>query len=233
MVIKSTSTDLSLKKTNWDYETAPLHTVTVRLSEDGTNWESATITILVADVEEHAPVFREEVIRSVRENTIGPVYWLFVDDVDTDLDDLTFSIIDGNDDGLFAIKPPSGGRAAQLVRVGKLDYETASLHILTIQVSDGEKTDISKVVVFVDDTNDHAPIFTQASYTANIADDSSSGALVIVARSIDADSFLHRSYSFAENGNPDDLFAIDANTGAITLAGTLDRTTATHTYADG
>ena len=148
--------------------------------------------------------------------------WLFVEDSDTDLDDLTFSIIDGNDDGLFAIKPPSGMVNAQLVLAGNLDYETASLHVLTIQVSDGEKTNIVKVKVSVRDVNESAPNFTQTSYTATIADDAPSDALVTAVRSLTG----HR-YSFAENGNPDGLFAIDANTGAITLAGTLDRTTAT------
>ena len=212
-----------------NYEDATSHTLTLQLS-DGTNTDTATFTVLVTDVEEPGPVFSDRVINNGslithadEDDPIGAhVSWLYVKDSDTDLDALTFSIIGGNDDGLFAIKPPASDKTAQLVLAGNLDYETASLHVLTIQVSDGEKTDIVKVKVSVRDVNESAPTFTQTSYTATIADDAPSDALVTAVRSLTG----HR-YSFAENGNPDGLFAIHRSTGAITLAETLDGTTAT------
>ena len=68
---------------------------------------------------------------------------------DVDLDDLTYSIIDG--DGLFAIDADSG----EITLTGTLDYETATSHTFTIQVEDsGGLTDTATVTINVTDVTE-------------------------------------------------------------------------------
>ena len=153
-------------------------------------------------------------------------------------DVLTYSIIAGNDAGLFGIDSATGA----LHLAGTLDYETATSHTITIQVEDsGGLTDTATVTINVENANE-APEFAQTSYTATLAEDAEAGSAVVAVQATDADAGDALTYSIVSNNIPglfveDTIidnappFAIDANSGAITLAGALDFETATtHTF---
>ena len=142
---------------------------------------------------------------------------------DADIDDtLTYSIIggDGGGDGLFAINDDG-----EITLTGALDYETATSHSLTIKAQDKNgDTDTAKVVVHVTDANDNAPIFDAATHKVEIPELTEIGTVLTTVTARDADtSALRYSIIGGRNAN---LFAINENTGAITLKGFLDFETA-------
>ena len=91
-------------------------------------------------------------------------------------------------------------------------------------------------------TPNTAPVFAQESYTATLAENAESGSAVVTVQATDANAGDTLTYSIVSNNTPglfveDTIidnappFAIDANSGAITLTGALDFETATtHTF---
>ena len=66
-----------------------------------------------------------------------------------------------------------------------------------------------------------APAFSEKGYSVNLAEDASSGDGVITIVADDVTTGDTLTYSISD-GNADGLFAIDSNTGAITLVGAVD-----------
>ena len=85
------------------------------------------------------------------------VITIIADDVTTG-DTLTYSISDGNADGLFAIDSNTGA----ITLVGAVDFETGPAeYVLTVQVSDGNGgTDTVLVTVTVTNVDEGDPVFT-------------------------------------------------------------------------
>ena len=85
------------------------------------------------------------------------VITIVADDVTTG-DTLTYSISDGNADGLFAIDSNTGA----ITLVGAVDFETGPAeYVLTVQVSDGNGgTDTVLVTVTVTNVDEGDPVFT-------------------------------------------------------------------------
>ena len=73
-------------------------------------------------------------------------------------------------------------------------------------------------------TPNTAPLFSEDSYTAELSEKASTGSAVITVAARDANAGDTLTYSIIDG---DGLFAIDANSGAITLTGALDYETAT------
>ena len=71
---------------------------------------------------------------------------------------ITYSIAAGNE-GVFALDPETGA----LSTVASLDHETQDTYTLTVEVSDGDLTDVGTVTVSVTDVNEAPTIFTTAT----------------------------------------------------------------------
>ena len=96
--------------------------------------------------------------------------------------------------------------------------------------------------VVVNEPANQAPTFAQDSYTATLAENAESGSAVVTVQATDANAGDTLTYSIVSNNIPglfveDTIidnappFAIDAQSGAITLTGALDyETAATHTF---
>ena len=212
-----------------DYETANTHRLTVSAS-DGTNMATTTVTILVTDYIGDAPVFSQAVSGFfVSEDVsidsgIALVYTL------GDAKDLTYSIIEGNVDNLFTIVGFSEAVILGVITDGaviilnrSLDYETTPRYVLTIQASDGTNTATTVVRIALDDVNEYAPMFDASSYAAEVAENAASGSVITVVKATDADGWALRNYAIT-GGNSDNLFTIDAKTGAVTFTGNSDLT---------
>ena len=127
-------------------------------------------------------------------------------------DVLTYSIIAGNDAGLFGIDSATGA----LHLAGTLDYETATSHTITIQVEDtAGLTDTAEVTINVTDV-DETPEFAQDSYSASIARGAEVGDIItnIAATDVDDDTLTYAITA----GNDAGLFIVDATNGDIKLA---------------
>ena len=129
--------------------------------------------------------------------------------------------------GLFSIDETSG----VISLTGDLDAESLQQYTLTVQASDGTNSANAEVVVRVVDINEHAVVFGADAvvYAPDFADGdvseaTSVGRVLATATASDADVNAQLTYSIS-GGNDDNIFAIDAASGAVRLARALDYAT--------
>lgn len=209
-----------------DVETTPSFALTVTATDDGTPALSgtATVTITLADVNE-APSIQAQTF-AVSENAPNgtPVAAVVATDPDTGAPNATlgFAITGGNTGGAFAIDAASG--AISVANSAAVTLANAPF-ALVISVTDGGTpalSDSATITIEVTDQND-APSFSQPAYAFALPENSAAGTAVGTLAATDPDAGQTLSYAIA-SGNVGNAFAIDATTGAITVAdpSTLD-----------
>ncbi len=207
-----------------DYETTSHYDLTVTVSDSEMS-DTATVTIDVSNVNE--PPTISGLTTTVAENApIGTVLGT-VPASDPENDGLTFAIITGNDNGVFAIDNDGVVSVA-----GAIDYETTSSYDLNVEVSDDELFDTAIVTVDVVDVNE-AP--TAEDFDTTVPEDTATGTELGTVTASDPDN---DPLSFAITaGNHAGLFSING-AGVVTLAAAVDYQTAmqhvlTVTVSDG
>ena len=144
---------------------------------------------------------------------------------DPDVDDeVTYTITAGNTGDAFAIDPDSGAITVDAA----LDYETTTSYTLTVQAADGDgaQDTVTVTVTVTDVAENQPPAFAEDSYTFAIAEDAAEDAAVGSVSAPDPDVDDEVTYTITA-GNTGDAFAIDADSGAITVAAALDYETTT------
>jgi hypothetical protein len=126
----------------------------------------------------------------------------------------TFSITSGNTDTAFAIDPGSG--ALTVASAVAIDYETNPSFDLTVRVTNGDTAEFGEGDISIDlnDINE-APVVNAAAFL--IAENSASGTLAGTASYTDPDGGQTHTFSIT-SGNTGNAFAIDPDTGAVTVA---------------
>ena len=193
-------------------------------ASDGTNNTAQTITVTVTNVNDNDPMLAPTAIKSVAENTTDVLTVTATDD-DAGTT-LTYSITAGADSARFSIDQSSGALMFKTApdfenpsdQGGNNDYE------VIVTVSDGTNSAVQTITVTVTDVNE-APVI--AAQTFSVTENAAAGTTVgTVAATDPEDDPL--TFSFT-SGNLSDAFAINENTGVITVAGTIDHET-TPTY---
>ena len=139
---------------------------------------------------------------------------------DPDFGDTVSYSLDDDAGGLFTIDTNSG-----LVTVaGVLDAETATNHSITIRATSSDSSFSSlNLSISINDVNEfNVGAVTDRDSIANaVAEDATTGAVVgISALATDADITDNVAYSLADNASG--RFAIDPNSGIVTINGALD-----------
>uniref|UniRef100_A0A4W3GD15 FAT atypical cadherin 2 n=1 Tax=Callorhinchus milii TaxID=7868 RepID=A0A4W3GD15_CALMI len=108
-----------------------------------------------------------------------------------------------------------------------LNREVKDQYLLTVQASDGTNRHEAwtKVVVHVLDMNDLRPLFSPVSYTASVGEDTPLRSSVAKVTATDADIGSNGEFYYAFKHRTD-TFAIHPTSGVVTLAGSLNLTTA-------
>ncbi len=148
-----------------NYEACPSHQVTVEVS-DGVNTTLQTFTINIGDLNE-AP---EEVTLSnnmVSENTSDGTVFGSVSAVDPENASLTYALSDDSD-GRFQIDATTG--EISVADGSQLDYETATSHQITVEVSDGVNTTTQTFTINLDDAFEGATKGSSKDDTINGTD---------------------------------------------------------------
>ncbi len=208
-------------------------TIEITLGEiiNGVAGTTTSITVTITDDDNQLPVIAGSQVFSIDENSVSPTVIGTVQASDPDIIDvLTYSIIAG-DNGSFTIDANSGqlsvrgGTKAQVFV--PIDYETATSHTLTIQVTDGIDTVTGDVTINVNNLNDNGVFISDNDGTLNnVAENALTGTTVgITALGSDADIGTTVTYSLTNNAGG--LFAIDTNSGVVTVNGAIDYETAT------
>ncbi|XP_052086465.1 protocadherin Fat 4-like [Mytilus californianus] len=191
---------------------------------------TATITVLIDDVNDNIPIIYGDYMSVVSEDS--GINTVIATINATDHDDgknaeLKYSIVSGNTDNDF--KLDSGFGILQVAKT--LDRERTSSYDLLINVTDGGSTLKSttvNVTITIFDLNDNGPTFTSVTFNFNTTEDAVVGLEVgtVTANDLDAGSNGEITYSlpiFWSGLNSH--FQINDTTGVISTAAVLDRET--------
>ena len=215
-----------------DREAAGTYDITVRATSTDTSTTTRTFTITIGDVDEFdvtAPADSNGAANAVNENaangsTVGVT--ASASDADATNNAVTYSLTD-DAGGRFAIDANSG-----IVTVANgllLDRESAASHDITVRATsaDGSTADTTFTVNLNDVDEFDVGAVTDSNAAANtVAENAGVGtAVALTGLASDADATATISYSLDDNAGG--RFAIDANTGVVTVNAALDYETAT------
>ncbi|XP_071425971.1 protocadherin gamma-A10-like isoform X13 [Pithys albifrons albifrons] len=173
-----------------DFEEGKAYELEVQSRDGGGLFDTAKVLITVTDVNDNAPELTvtsqlSEVSEAAPSGTV--VALLHVQDQDSGTNGEVRCSLDG---GVPFQLESSQGSYFSVVTARELDREQVSEYNLTIRATDGGSPSLQSNVVLalrVLDVNDNAPVFTQESYSARLAENNAAGALVLTVRATDAD----------------------------------------------
>uniref|UniRef100_A0A667XBJ0 FAT atypical cadherin 4 n=1 Tax=Myripristis murdjan TaxID=586833 RepID=A0A667XBJ0_9TELE len=195
-------------------------------------------TIKLLDVNDNDPVVKfryfptTSKFASVDENAqIGTVVALLtVSDADspTANGNISVSILGGNEQRHFEVHTSPVPNLSLIKVASVLDRERISSYNLTVSVSDNGKpmarSSFASLVIFVNDINDHPPIFQEALYRVDISEDIPKGSYIKGVSATDGDSGQNANLRYSlVSGNALGWFSISENSGLVTSAALLDR----------
>ncbi|KAE8286342.1 Protocadherin Fat 2 FAT tumor suppressor-like protein 2 Precursor [Larimichthys crocea] len=202
------------------------YNMTVRVT-DGHHNATTQAYIRVLDMNEHRPVFLKPLYEVRVPEDTSPwkdILQISAQDADTN-SKLVYSIhssLHPDSTKFFHLDPKSG----VLVMTEQLDYEMISVHTLIVMVRDQEipvKRNFVKVVIHVEDCNDHSPSFLSPRYEASISNQAPTGTEVIRVKALDKDMGSNADISYSlHSGNIDNIFSIDPELGSISVSKPLD-----------
>lgn len=179
---------------------------------------------LAASAADNARGYSAEVNEAAAPHT--PV--LQVRAVDPENDPITYSILDGNVNSDFYINSKTG-----VIYVNnKLDREEVSAYTLLVQARDsGGLHTMRPVSIAVTDANDQNPEFSKSHYEFEVAESAAPLPLTIGrVEASDSDAGDNGRVTYRLENNEARLFAIDAQTGQVSLLQPLDyESTKSHT----
>ena len=198
-------------------------TITLTVS-DGALTTQQTFTVNLTAVND-LPVISPQGFTLNENSLVGTVVGTVIaTDIDTGAV-LTYAIDSGNTNGAFAIDASTG--EITVANPSDLDFETAPVSLLTVSVTDSVGApQTTTITIRLLDLNE-IPTSLDLSH-GSVGENSPIGTLVGQVSSTDVDAGDSASYSLVDDAGG--LFAVDANTGEITVDGSLDfETSANHT----
>lgn len=231
--IDSSTGTISVAAEGLDREIADSHHLVVEASDGGGMTGTATVTIVVADINDHVPHFIEDWCGAhVSESSNEDAAVLELRAVDPDMGiygQLTFSVLAGDKDQQFYMVSHRQAQTGILRLKQKLDFENPAEQWfnLTIKVEDSDFSNLIHCLIQVEDENDNAPMFDPSSHLLSpLPEDISVGTSIIQVVAMDPDSGLNGDilYSILPQSDPYGHFAVSP-AGLVTVARPLDRET--------
>lgn len=190
------------------------------------------VSITIRDVNDSPPVFnKREYFATLHENTpIGTPLPLDISVRDPDVgQNSIFALRLSDVSGVFDVEPKTVTGSSQItisVAKGALDYENPNQRKFIVLIIAEETETESKLsstatlTVSIVDTNDNRPQFDHDSYSATVSELAAPGQLVttITARDLDSGDFGEKGLRYSIFGKGSELFHVDEETGAITVA---------------
>uniref|UniRef100_A0A8D0QTT7 Protocadherin Fat 4 n=1 Tax=Sus scrofa TaxID=9823 RepID=A0A8D0QTT7_PIG len=231
-----------------DYEARRQYSLTVQAMDRGvpslTGRAEALIQLL--DVNDNDPVVKFRYFpatsryASVDENAqVGTVVALLtVTDADSPAanGNISVQILGGNEQRHFEVQSSKVPNLSLIKVASALDRERIPSYNLTVSVSDNHgappgaavqaRSSVASLVIFVNDINDHPPVFAQQVYRVNLSEEAPPGSYVSGVSATDGDSGLNANLRYSiVSGNGLGWFHISEHSGLVTtgLAGGLDR----------
>ncbi|KAM5240458.1 cadherin-23 isoform 2-T2 [Hipposideros larvatus] len=219
-----------------DRETTASYTLILEAIDNGPVGKrrtgTATVFITVLDVNDNRPIFLQSSYEASVPEDI-PEGHSIVQLTATDADEGEFGrvwyrILQGNYGNFFEIDVDSG----LLMRGPRpLDREQDASHVLTVEAYNhdlGPMRSSVRVIVYVEDVNDEAPVFTQQQYSRlALRETAGIGTSVLVVRATDRDTGPGGLVTYRILSGAEGKFEIDESTGLITTVDYLDYETKT------
>ncbi|XP_075918395.1 protocadherin Fat 1-like [Petromyzon marinus] len=214
-----------------DRETRANYRLAVRAASPTTGLHAdASLDVVVGDVNDNRPLFaRGAYATRLSESAPPGTSVVRVSAVDTDAGPngaLRYEIVDDGEKGGegFYVDPDGG----LVVTTAPLDHERSRLRRFSVRATDGGSPPLASdvtVTVAVEDANDNAPVFERPLYEASVSRLSWPGHFVAAPRALDADASDAYRLRYAIVSGDDDpaSFAIDAETGVVSVAVPLER----------
>ena len=209
-----------------NYEAATSHNITVRATSADTSFSTQTFTINLTDVNEGAVsavsdsnAAANTVLENSSNGTTVGITGLATDPDGTDV--VTYSL-DNDAGGRFAIDSSTG-----IVTVnGAIDREAAASYNITIRATSTDASTTTQTFTInvgdVDEFDTGAVTDTNAA-TNSVVENAANGTVVgITGLATDADATTN-TITYSLFNNDGGRFAIDANTGVVTVAGAINR----------
>lgn len=214
-------------KTKIDREEAdqyifPVYVTDSSTFQSTTNFDVATVTISILDVNDNPPSFKPGSCYplAVPENNEPEIiHTIAATDKDIGANGvITYSIISGNNGNKFSIDSTTGKLTAKT-----LDRETQSKYDLTVAAYDhGSPVALQgtcNITILVEDQNDNDPVFDTGHYSAAIPEDAPIDTSIIKVRATDADLGFNKRIVYSLANESQGLFRIDNKTGVIYTTG--------------
>ncbi|XP_061877314.1 neural-cadherin isoform X1 [Entelurus aequoreus] len=230
-VIHPATGTVTVAMTGLDREQAESYLLLVEARDGGGMVGTATATVLIKDVNDHAPRFTDQsCVATISENAEPNAEVLEVTAEDQDVGEnaqLSFSVVAGDQEQKFFMVTNRQEQRGTLRLKKRLDFERHSEQKfnLTLKVEDLDFSSLLHCVVQVEDYNDHAPVFIPHFLSLGpLSEDVAVGTSVARLVASDSDSGQNRDlvYSLREDSDPEGLFAVDQS-GVLSVARPLDR----------
>ncbi|XP_063064674.1 protocadherin Fat 4 [Engraulis encrasicolus] len=180
----------------------------------------ALVVVNVGDRNDNPPEFDKTAYNaSIPENSPNGYFVLQTKVTDKDLggfigtlrlipDTVPFTI---SNDGIITVKTSAD-----------LDRETSPSFTFQVEAREDESpnhTETADVVITLSDVNDNSPQFSSSKYEGKVFSNQTVGMNVVKVEATDADEGVNGEVTYSiDAGNEDDHFALDENSGDITLA---------------
>ncbi|KAJ8412516.1 hypothetical protein AAFF_G00128520, partial [Aldrovandia affinis] len=174
---------------------------------------SATLTVIIVDLNDNSPTIPLPREVRVAENTLigTEITQVTGNDVDSG-PALSYSLhLDTHSLGKFGIHRYGGGVSL----TAPLDFEERTWYTLTIRASDSKHQSEANLTVLVEDVNDNAPIFTQDLYQVTLPEHSPPGSPVITVTATDRDSGDNGKVTYRVMSSSTEGFYIDPSNGTL------------------
>ncbi|KAG7471220.1 hypothetical protein MATL_G00122070 [Megalops atlanticus] len=174
---------------------------------------SATLTVIIVDLNDNSPTIPMPREIRVPENTLigTEITQVTGNDVDSG-PALSYTLqLDPHSQGKFGIHRYGGGVSL----TAPLDFEERTWYTLTVRSSDSRHQSEANLTVLVEDVNDNAPIFTQDLYQVTLLEHSPPGSPVITVTATDRDSGENGKITYRVMSSTRDGFYIDPSNGTL------------------
>ncbi|KAK8778265.1 hypothetical protein V5799_020393 [Amblyomma americanum] len=220
-----------------DYEDENARTFVFQVvaSRHGFEVASATVTVSLSDANDNGPMFEnEQYLIQVPESARNGMTIFSLEAYDADsgpFGKLSYSM-KGYGSEKFVVEKDTGRIKIATCKNGCLDYESVPNYSFTYEAQDGGGK-VSSVNLFIQvvDVNDNAPKFTKDSYLVDLVEDATEFSSPVFVKATDADGPNQGNgrvqYMIkATNLTHPEVISIDAETGELSLTGSLNVTAA-------
>ncbi|XP_048088046.1 protocadherin alpha-8-like isoform X8 [Alosa alosa] len=187
----------------------------------------------ILDINDNAPTFRSTLSEfNVSELAIPGERFSLPNAFDADVGSNSVKSYKISANEYFSLDVQSRGEKSvspELVLQKALDREKQSMIKLVLTAVDGGKPPRSgtlDIMVNIEDVNDNVPVFSKTLYKGRIAENAPLGTGVITVHATDSDEGLNGAITYSlinhDNDNLINAFAIDADTGLISVNGDVD-----------